>query len=195
MFGLGERTFSQHIMVAGWHKQSPPAGGLAWVASRGRVLAGVAGWDDSGGDADFEDFTARIHRLSGTVHILAALTPRSLEETPSRVEETPSMDAALLLSSVANLKTLAAQMPEGADKEALARFTEEAFSNVVANYYATNATETESRSAPLSPSIVLAADLNLIAQSFPEGNLRAALLEQVALILQRGDASRGYVSQ
>src|SRR5215203_6710442 len=199
MFSLGERTFSQHIMVAGWHKQSPPAGGRPWVASRGRLQAGVAGWDDSGGDADFEDFTARIQRLSGTVQISAALTsaaltPRSLEESQSRVEESPSRDATLVLASVANLKTLVGQMPEGADKEALARFTEEAFSNVVANYY-TNATETESRSAPLSPSTVLAADLNLIAQSFQEGNLRAALQEQVALILQGVDASTGYVSQ
>lgn len=199
MFSLGERTFSQHIMVAGWHKQSPPAGGRPWVASRGRLQAGVAGWDDSGGDADFEDFTARIQRLSGTVQISAALTsaaltPRSLEESQSRVEESPSRDATLVLASVANLKTLVGQMPEGADKEALARFTEEAFSNVVTNYYA-NATENESRSSPLSPSIVLAADLNLIAQGFQEGNLRAALLEQVALILQGVDASTGYVSQ
>jgi len=159
----------------------------------------VAGWDDSGGDADFEDFTARIQRLSGTVQISAALTsaaltPRSLEESQSRVEESPSRDATLVLASVANLKTLVGQMPEGADKEALARFTEEAFSNVVTNYYA-NATENESRSSPLSPSIVLAADLNLIAQGFQEGNLRAALLEQVALILQGVDASTGYVSQ
>jgi hypothetical protein len=208
MFSLGERTFSQHIMVAGWHKQSPPAGGRPWVASRGRLQAGVAGWDDSGGDADFEDLTARIHRLTGTLQILSSVTSarptlRSLDESPfwdaarptaRSLEESPSRDAALVLTSVANLKALVAQMPEGADKEALARFTEEAFSNIVANYYA-NVTETESRSAPLSPSIVLAADLNLIAQSFQEGNLRAALLEQVALILQGVDASTGYVSQ
>jgi hypothetical protein len=199
MFSLVERNFSQHIMVAGWHKRGRPSGSLPWVASRGRLQAGVAGWDDSGGDADFDDFTARIQRLSGTVQISAALTsaaltPRSLEESQSRVEESPSRDATLVLASVANLKTLVGQMPEGADKEALARFTEEAFSNVVANYYA-NATENESRSSPLSPSIVLAADLNLIAQGFQESNLRAALLEQVALILQGVDASTGYVSQ
>jgi len=192
MFSLGERTFSQHIMVAGWHKQSPPAGGRPWVASRGRLQAGVAGWDDSGGDQDFEDLTARIHRLTGTLQILSSVT--SARPTLRSLEESPSRDAALVLTSVANLKALVAQMPEGADKEALARFTEEAFSNVVANYYA-NVTETESRSAPLSPSTVLAADLNLIAQSFQEGNLRAALQEQVALILQGVDASTGYVSQ
>jgi hypothetical protein len=144
------------------------------------------------GDADFEDLTARIHRLTGTLQILSNVT--SARPTARSLEESPSRDAALVLTSVANLKALVAQMPEGADKEALARFTEEAFYNIVANYYA-NVTETESRSAPLSPSIVLAADLNLIAQSFQEGNLRAALLEQVALILQGVDASTGYVSQ
>jgi hypothetical protein len=152
----------------------------------------VAGWDDSGGDADFEDLTARIHRLTGTLQILSSVT--SARPTLRSLEESPSRDAALVLTSVANLKALVAQMPEGADKEALARFTEEAFSNIVANYYA-NVTETESRSSPLSPSIVLAADLNLIAQSFQEGDLQAALLEQVALILQGVDASTGYVSQ
>jgi hypothetical protein len=126
-----------------------------------------------------------MDRISGTIHPL--LTPRSLDESSSR-------DAALVLTSVANLKALVAQMPEGRDREALARYTEEAFSNIVANYYA-NATEPESRSAPLSPSIVLAADLNLIAHNFQEGNLRAELLDQVALILQGAGAPTGYVSR
>lgn len=68
MFSLGERDFPQEIAVAGWHKRSGPAGGKPWVASRGRVQGGVAGWDDSFGDQDFNDFTASIKRLTGTVH-------------------------------------------------------------------------------------------------------------------------------
>jgi hypothetical protein len=68
IFSLGERTFNQEVAVAGWHKRSRPDAGQPWNASRGRVLAGSAGWDDSGGDNDFNDFKATLTRLTGTVH-------------------------------------------------------------------------------------------------------------------------------
>jgi len=149
MFFLGERAFNQEIAVAGWHKRSGPDGGQPWVASRGRVQAGMAGWDDSGGDADFDDLTAWIQRLTGTVHTFAEAGP------PSRSrDEAPSRDAASVLKSVANLKTIVARMPEGREREALADFVKEAFSNVVANYHA-SVKETEFLSTPISPSVVL----------------------------------------
>ena len=68
MFSLGERDFEQEISVAGWHKRSAPDSDHPWVASRGQTQGTGARWDDSFGDLDFNDFTASISVLSGSVH-------------------------------------------------------------------------------------------------------------------------------
>ncbi|MFC9930066.1 hypothetical protein [Streptomyces sp. NPDC127190] len=67
-FGVGEETFDQEIAVAGWHKRGAPSGGLPWTASRGQVQGTEGRWDDSFGDLDFNDFTASLTALTGTVH-------------------------------------------------------------------------------------------------------------------------------
>ncbi|GHF76254.1 hypothetical protein [Streptomyces griseosporeus] len=68
LFGIGEKTFNQEIAVAGWHKRGAPSDDLPWTASRGQVQDTNGRWDDSWGDLDFNDFTAELTPLTGTVH-------------------------------------------------------------------------------------------------------------------------------
>jgi len=182
--GLPNSRHAQHIMVAGWHKRSSPDGGEPWKASNGR-LQGVwsAGWDDSGGDQDYDDLQVAMILLPG---------PRGqfpFHLITERYEEVPAWNPADFLTAVANLKTLVAQMPQGTNKTAIDNFADEILSKVIENYsheHATNEFWTE----PLSPELVLAAQLNFIANTYPESDLRTELLRQVEWVLMRGKTSK-----
>jgi hypothetical protein len=56
---LGEFTFDNperatHLLITGWHKNSPPAGDQPWVQSRAKRTAHT-GWMTAGGFEDFND--------------------------------------------------------------------------------------------------------------------------------------------
>ena len=183
LFWFSQVGHPQDIMLAGWHKRSGPDGGQPWHASRGRRQGEWAEWDDSGGDQDFNDLRVRIVKFPG-VGLRTSFTGL----TTVAFAEFSSWDAAVFLTSLANVKALARQMSDGEQKTAIAEYTQEVFSKVVGNYCG-NTTEPDLWSAPLSQVVALTAELNFIANTFPEGNLRAELLDLIGQVLQRVNTS------
>jgi hypothetical protein len=72
-------------------------------------------------------------------------------------------------------------MTEGEDKEAIVQYTNEVVDRVVRSCCRN---KESGWSPPLSQTVALAAELNLIANAFPDGDLRAALLELIGRVLQ-----------
>jgi hypothetical protein len=183
-FWLPEADHPRDILLAGWHKRSAPDGGQPWHPSRGRRRGEWAEWDDSGGDLDFNDLRVSIVKTSGIPIPGLPRTPgiRSFGylATQSTADFFPRNEA-VFLTSLANLKALTRQMTEGEDKEAIVQYTNEVVDRVVRSCCRN---KESGWSPPLSQTVALAAELNLIANAFPDGDLRAALLELIGRVLQ-----------
>jgi hypothetical protein len=188
---LSTKDRSQQVMVAGWHKRSGPDAEQPWQASRGRTLGNVASWDDSGGDNDFNDYRVELVVLPG-LH-----TPRSFHSDSlsglSSTEADP-LQIALVLTSLANLKETAMLLPAGETKEALERYVHRLTSEVIERHCSTTQ-QPVSWPPPLSQNVILAAELNLIAHTFQEGDLRTESLRLARQVLQRANDGRGNVDQ
>ena len=71
---IGPVDHPRTLTLAGWHKRSGPDGSQPWHASRGKTLGDVAGWDDSGGDQDFDDFRVRVGMVKPVLSPLVRAT-------------------------------------------------------------------------------------------------------------------------
>lgn len=71
---IGPANHPRTLTLAGWHKRSGPDGSQPWHASRGKTAGDVAGWDDSGGDLDFDDFRVRIGFIKPVISPLTTAT-------------------------------------------------------------------------------------------------------------------------
>lgn len=56
----------EHFLITGWHKDGPPDGGKPWFQSRMKIFFDTStvasvGFEDEGGDADFDDAVVRVN--------------------------------------------------------------------------------------------------------------------------------------
>lgn len=180
--GLPFSAHTQHIQVAGWHKRSGPDGAELWKPSNGALfIPWRTTWNDSGGDLDFDDLKVDMFLLP---------SPRGhfpFYRVTERDEQVPAWDPAGFIAALANLKTLARRVPNANNKKAVESFADKVLSLIINRYQSAAG---DSLQEPLSPEIALAAELNFIAQSYPDGELRTELLRQIQLLLGRPKSSK-----
>jgi hypothetical protein len=168
---LSSQAVAQQVMLAGWHKRSGPDGGQQWHASRGQTNAKVARWDDSGGDGDFNDIVVELTVLPGP-----SVPPGGGGIGSSSSPLVAADDAAEAIKRITAVAAVATTYVNGEARTELLRYAEDAVRRVTERYVRAHS-EVPVWPSPLSASIVLAAELELIAQSLLPGSIRARLEE------------------